>query len=75
MSVYRKHKLAQWSGMSSEKERAFLLELIGIYDKFLGYRYHQQFMELKERLSPTERKAASPKRSFLERMFVKMVKG
>ncbi len=51
MSVYRKSASGLWSGMHPEQERAYLLELIALYDRFLGFRYHTEFESHKKRIT------------------------
>jgi glycosyltransferase involved in cell wall biosynthesis len=59
MSVYRKSATGLWSGMNPDKEKAFLLELIDIYDRYLGFRYHKEFEAYKMRIRGISKKNES----------------
>ncbi|MFZ3150317.1 MAG: glycosyltransferase [Anaerolineaceae bacterium] len=48
MSVYRKHRTGAWTGMATTKKNKELLLLIDEYDKFLKFRFHEEFLHYKE---------------------------
>ena len=51
MSVYRVHKLGQWSGRTNTENFSALINItIPQYDKFLCYKYHAEFEEHKKDL-------------------------
>lgn len=48
MSVYRKHRTGAWTGMATTKKNKELLLLIDEYDKFLKFRFHENFFHYKD---------------------------
>ncbi len=51
MSVYRIHSQGQWSAFSEQEQKCKIMELIDIYDTYLGYKFSAEFTAYKERLS------------------------
>ncbi len=59
MSVYRVHDFGLWSGRSkTENFQKMINHIIDKYDNYLGYRYHDEFMDHKRRLEAKLRKSA-----------------
>jgi glycosyltransferase involved in cell wall biosynthesis len=50
MSVYRIHENGQWSKMNHQEQSDFLITLIDTYNKYLGFRYDNEFKGHKNRL-------------------------
>lgn len=49
-SAYRIHSTGQWSHMSGEEQAKTVIKLIEEYDKFLEYKYTEEFTKHKKRL-------------------------
>lgn len=66
MSVYRVHSNGLWSGRNYEDQMRRLLKYtIPRYDKFLGYRYHYEFEQHKEKIKSRIYKRISLKQRLL----------
>jgi hypothetical protein len=48
MTVYRRHQQGIWNGMSDNDKNKKTIELINAYNKFLNYRYNEQFSNIRE---------------------------
>jgi len=48
MSVYRKHQSSAWTGLTQYQRNTKILDLIDNYDKFLNFRFHENFLRYKE---------------------------
>lgn len=50
MSVYRLHEAGAWTGRTQTEKLRELSTMIDVYDKFLDFRYHEQFSKNKDEI-------------------------
>jgi glycosyltransferase involved in cell wall biosynthesis len=50
MSVYRVHSQGQWSRLNNEEQKKILLDVADKYNKYLEFRFDEQFIQYKQRL-------------------------